>query len=226
MKSFLLTESNTWSILARNKHPQKLCWKFRNNSQENNHQWIFKIKLKTIAGVFLNFHKVFTNNYCFEHMAICLSLNATLKYLREQSGKAELSSIPYLLSQIYALTFNITWGFFNVVWGWLCFNYRSSQRMCSIDKSVFKTFTKFKGKHLCQSLFFNKVAGLRPAKSLWHRCFPVNFVKVLAKNTYFTEHLRANASYHFCKYTLSKIFQSKFYQKISAKLIKPFNAWL
>ena len=42
---------------------------------------------------------------------------------------------------------------------------------------------KFTGKHLCQSLFFNKVVGLRPAtifkKRLWHRYFPVNFVKFL-----------------------------------------------
>ena len=45
--------------------------------------------------------------------------------------------------------------------------------------------TKFIGKHLCQSLFFNKVAGLRPAtllkERLWHRCFPVNFAKFLIK---------------------------------------------
>ena len=44
-------------------------------------------------------------------------------------------------------------------------------------------FAKFTGKHLCQSLFFNKVAGLRPAtllkKRLRHRCFPVNFVRFL-----------------------------------------------
>ena len=26
-------------------------------------------------------------------------------------------------------------------------------------KGVLRNFTKFKGKHLCQSLFFNKVAG-------------------------------------------------------------------
>ena len=36
---------------------------------------------------------------------------------------------------------------------------------------------------LCQSPFFNKVAGLRSAtlfkKRLWQRCFPVNFVKFL-----------------------------------------------
>ena len=29
-----------------------------------------------------------------------------------------------------------------------------------IVKSVPKNFVKFTGKHLCQSLFFNKVAGL------------------------------------------------------------------
>ena len=66
-------------------------------------------------------------------------------------------------------------------------------------KGVLKNFTKFTGKHLCQSLFFNEVAGLRPTSSpercagdevgpeacnfikkrLWHRCFPVNFVKYL-----------------------------------------------
>ena len=50
-------------------------------------------------------------------------------------------------------------------------------------KFVPRNFAKFTGKHLCQSLFFNKVAGLRPAtllkKRLWHRCFPVNFPKFL-----------------------------------------------
>ena len=27
---------------------------------------------------------------------------------------------------------------------------------------ILRNFAKFKGKHLCQSLFFNKVVGLRP----------------------------------------------------------------
>ena len=38
-----------------------------------------------------------------------------------------------------------------------------------------RNFAKFTEKHMCQSLFFNKVAALRPAtlskKRLWHRCF-------------------------------------------------------
>ena len=50
-------------------------------------------------------------------------------------------------------------------------------------KGILRNFQKFTGKHLCQSLSFNKVAGLRFAtllkKRLWHRCFPVNFVKFL-----------------------------------------------
>ena len=50
-------------------------------------------------------------------------------------------------------------------------------------EGILKTFGKFTGKHLHQSLFFNKVADLRPAfllkKSLWHRCFPANFAKFL-----------------------------------------------
>ena len=36
----------------------------------------------------------------------------------------------------------------------------------SIKRGVIKNFTKFTGKHQCQSLFFNKVAGLRPATLL------------------------------------------------------------
>ena len=60
---------------------------------------------------------------------------------------------------------------------------RSSHQGYSVKKGILKNFTKFTEKHLCQSLFFNQVAGLRPAtllkKRLWHRCFLVNFVKFL-----------------------------------------------
>ena len=38
---------------------------------------------------------------------------------------------------------------------------RSSYRRCSIEKHILKNFAKWEGKHLCQDLFFNKVAGLR-----------------------------------------------------------------
>ena len=59
----------------------------------------------------------------------------------------------------------------------------SSHQRCSVKKGVLRNFTKFTGKHLCQSLFFNKVPGLRPATLLkkrpWHRYFPVNSAKFL-----------------------------------------------
>ena len=62
--------------------------------------------------------------------------------------------------------------------------FRSSHQMYSVRKAVLRNFTKFTGKQLCQRLFFYKVGGgLRLAtllkNRLWHRCFPVNFAKLL-----------------------------------------------
>ena len=60
---------------------------------------------------------------------------------------------------------------------------RSSHQRCFIKTVVLKNFEKLTGKHLYQSLSFNKVEGLRPAtllkKRLWHMCFLVNFAKFL-----------------------------------------------
>ena len=61
--------------------------------------------------------------------------------------------------------------------------FRSSCPEIFCIKGVPRNFTKFTGKQLCQSLFFNKVARL------WYRCFPVNFAKLL-RTPFFTEHLR------------------------------------
>ena len=56
----------------------------------------------------------------------------------------------------------------------------SSHRRCSVRKGILRNFAKFTGKHLCKSLFFNKVANLRSVALLKMRlCFPVNFVKFL-----------------------------------------------
>ena len=44
--------------------------------------------------------------------------------------------------------------------------------MCSVENGVFRYFAKFTARHLCQSLFFNNVAGRSSTtllkKSLWH----------------------------------------------------------
>ena len=74
------------------------------------------------------------------------------------------------------------------------FCYRNNRPEVFCKKGVLRNFAKFTGKHLRQSQFFNKVAGLqsqffnkvlglRPAtlfkKRLWQRCFPANFVQFL-----------------------------------------------
>ena len=70
--------------------------------------------------------------------------------------------------------------------------YRSSRLEVFCRKGVFRNFEKFTGKHLCQSLLFNKIAGLRTVtllkKRFCYRCFPVNFSKFL-KTPCITEHL-------------------------------------
>ena len=60
----------------------------------------------------------------------------------------------------------------------------SSHQRCSVRKGVLRSFIKFTGKHMCHSLTPATLLKNR----LWHRCFPVNFVKFLRK-LFFTEHL-------------------------------------
>ena len=64
--------------------------------------------------------------------------------------------------------------------------YRSSHPEVFCEKGVLINFAKFTGKHLCQSLFFNKVAGacICVSKAAICRCFTAfweNFVKLLGK---------------------------------------------
>ena len=71
------------------------------------------------------------------------------------------------------------------------------------EKGVLQNFAKFTRKHLLQSLFFNKVAGLRPAallkNRLRQRCFLVNFAKFLS--TYFFRDYRGGC---FCRLEAKK----------------------
>ena len=80
------------------------------------------------------------------------------------------------------------------LWSWEAYKYqqsnlltrfsqfRSSRPEVFYKKGVLRNFANFTGKHLRQALFFNKIAGLRPATLLkkrpWHWCFPVNFAKL------------------------------------------------
>ena len=68
---------------------------------------------------------------------------------------------------------------------------RSSHQKCSVRKGVLSNWAKFTEIHLCQGLFLNKVAGFKLTtllkKRLWHRCFLVNFAKIL-RRPLFIEH--------------------------------------
>ena len=73
--------------------------------------------------------------------------------------------------------------------------HRSSHRRCSVRKDVLKSLAKFTGKHLRQSLFFNKVAGWGHfiEKDTLAQVFSCEFCEI-SKNTFFTEHLWTTAS--------------------------------
>ena len=97
---------------------------------------------------------------------------------------------------------------------------RSSHPEVFCKKGVLRNFAKFIGKHLCQMLFFfNKVAGLRPAtllkKSLWHRCFPVNFAKYLR-----TPFLQNTSNGCFCKNTTQRRIK-----KLWLRCLRSLTTW-
>ena len=61
---------------------------------------------------------------------------------------------------------------------------RNNHQRYSMKKVVLRNFAKFTGKHLCQSLFLNKVAGLRPAILLKKRqVFSCEFCEI-SKTTF------------------------------------------
>ena len=64
---------------------------------------------------------------------------------------------------------------------------------CSVKIGVLRNFENLQENTCVRVSFFNKVAGLRPAtlwkKKLWHRCFPVNYVRFL-RTPFLTEYLR------------------------------------
>ena len=87
-------------------------------------------------------------------------------------------------------------------------SYGSSRPDVFFEKGVLRNFAKFTRKHLCQRLFFNKVAGLRPKacnfikKESPAQVFSCEFCEI-SKNTIFNRtchivgHGRTCSTYHF-----------------------------
>ena len=77
--------------------------------------------------------------------------------------------------------------------------FSSSQRRCFVLKGVLRNFEKVTGKHLCQSLFYNKVAGwgLQLYQKRDSATGVFSWILQVSKNTFFTEYLRMTASAYF-----------------------------
>ena len=89
------------------------------------------------------------------------------------------------------------------------FIFRSSHRRCSVRIGVLRSFAKFTGKHLCQSLL--KAETLLKNR-LWHRCFPVNFAIFL--RTLFLQTTSGRLLLHFIVFMN---FSVNSYQHVHAK---------
>ena len=123
----------------------------------------------------------------------CLLLNIVLKSEKKRGGGIAESPWPRLVynpknmcAQILILTKIEVSHYF------LLLKTEAVVQSCSVKKAVLRNFTKFAGKHLCQSLFLIKLQapGLLTLlkKQLWHRCFSVNFAKLL-RRPFYIEHL-------------------------------------
>ena len=68
--------------------------------------------------------------------------------------------------------------------------YRSSHRRCSVKEGVLRNFAKNTGKYLCESLFFNNVAGLCNfiKKEALAQVFSCEFCEIF-KTPFFKEHI-------------------------------------
>ena len=96
---------------------------------------------------------------------------------------------------------------------------RSSRPEMFYRKYFLRNFAKFRGKHLYESLFFNKVATLLK-RGPWHRSFPVTFARFL-RTPFLTEHLRwllLNELW-FCYANLTTLFNHVFKSFLATALV-------
>ena len=93
--------------------------------------------------------------------------------------------------------------------------FRSSHQRYSLRKDVSRNSTKFKGKHLCQSLFFLIKLQSLLKKRLWHRCFPVNLWN-------FYEYLFYRTPLGDCFYYLTKLYHGE-NSSVNLHFTSPFS---
>ena len=105
------------------------------------------------------------------------------------------------------------------------FLFRINRREVLCKNGFLEKFAKFTGKHLCLSLFFNKVAGAACnfiKEETQAQVFSCEFCEI-SKSTSFTEHLRATDSVFYC----SSLFFQAFFGPIreTSSEISPFSCY-
>ena len=155
---FTVAEAVTWAVLYKKKFIKSSQYSQQNTCVGA----FFNEKRRFIKGAFREYWKNFKNTFFTE-------------YLRWRF--LPLRSVVFCSS--------IHWNALSCSWAL----YRRRRPEVFRKKGILRNFAKLTGKHLCKSLFFNK--DPRPAtllkKRLWHRCFPLNFVKFL-RTSFFIEH--------------------------------------
>ena len=166
---FSSVNSNEGRIGKQNRKLLKREPEWKNKFQK---QWFADFKL----GIFkncINFtrkHLYWSLFFKVAGLKVCNSIKKRLQYSCFPVKFANFLKTPFLQNSFSGYF----WGLCNS-----CFQRSPEQkpteaviRRCFVKKDVLRNFAKFTGKYLCQSLFFNKVAGLRPEtllkKRLWH----------------------------------------------------------
>ena len=98
-------------------------------------------------------------------------------------------------------------------------SHRSSRPEVLCERGVLENFAKFTGKHLCQSLFFNKVTGLAPSGVISNNRFPFsNFVFIICQQNRFQ---KQNISYTFLLVIIS--YRKEVYLKVGKCPVSAFT---
>ena len=123
--------------------------------------------------------------YVLNSISIICRATSYLNHMHQSTIQASLLALILIFQYIHSIWKMYEW----VTNGKLMFQkcYRSSRPEVFCKKGVLKNLAKFTGKHQCQSLFFNKVAGLIKKETL-AQVFSREFAKYL-RTTFFIEHI-------------------------------------
>ena len=145
--------------------------------------------------------EIFQSIYFEEHLQKAASENVFIKIIhKEKNGFFNINiRNKWKCLLLFHDWFPVKFEFIHIQHFFGMVRNRSSHRRCSVGDSVLRNFAKFLGKHLCQSLFFNQVTGLRKKETDTgvFRWTLRNFQEHLEifKNTFLTEHLWTTASW-------------------------------